>query len=137
MCHHSTTALQLSVPASSLKPLFKTNSRLHARAIAFDWLVILATITLCIQVFNPVTYLLAVLIIGARMHALAILMHDAAHYRFLKNRKWNDALTNFLTMYGLFTSIEQYCISHMAHHRHTNTEHDPDWVAKLGERKFT
>jgi fatty acid desaturase len=105
--------------------------------MAFDWAVILATIFFCIQFFNPLTYFVAVLIIGARMHALAILMHDATHYRFLKNRKWNDRLTNWLTMFWLFTSIEQYRANHLAHHRHLNTDDDPDWVAKLGKRKFT
>ncbi|MFT5265535.1 MAG: fatty acid desaturase, partial [Polaribacter sp.] len=52
------------------------------------------TIFFCIQHFNPLSYGLAVIIIGARMHALAILMHDATHYRFLKNRKRNDLITN-------------------------------------------
>ena len=137
MCHHTTADFNLSIPTADLKPLFKTRPFLHARAIVFDWLIIIATILLCIQFFNPATYFLAVLIIGARMHALAILMHDATHYRFLKNRKWNDMLTNLLTMYWLFTSIEQYRNNHMAHHRHLNSEHDPDWVAKLGESKFT
>jgi fatty acid desaturase len=120
-----------------LKPLFKTSAYRHASAIAFDWAVIATTIYCCIQYFNPATYLLAVIIIGARMHALAILMHDATHYRFLKNRKWNDLITNIVTMYPLFTSIEVYRKNHLDHHKHLNTDHDPDWVAKLGKRAFT
>ncbi|MFT6020506.1 MAG: fatty acid desaturase [Saprospiraceae bacterium] len=95
------------------------------------------TIFFCIQHFNPLSYGLAVIIIGARMHALAILMHDATHYRFLKNRKRNDLITNMMTMYPLFTSIEKYRQNHMEHHRHLNTEHDPDWVSKIGKRAFT
>ncbi len=71
------------------------------------------------------------------MHALAILMHDASHYRFLKNRKWNDLATNLLTMYWIFTTIEQYRQNHFRHHNHLNTEDDPDWAAKLGKRAFT
>ena len=70
------------------------------------------------------------------MHALAILMHDATHYRFLKNRKWNDIITNVTTMYPLFTSLEQYRQNHLRHHKHLNTEHDPDWVSKLGVEAF-
>jgi len=137
MDHHATTDWNLSIPAADLKPLFKTKPLLHARAIAFDWLIILAVMVLCARFFNPATYFLAILIIGARMHALAILMHDATHYRFVKNRKWNDILTNFLTTYWLFTTIEAYRKNHLAHHRHLNTDHDPDWVAKLGVSKFT
>ena len=80
--------------------------------------------------------MLAIIIVGARQHALAILMHDATHYRFLKSRMWNDTITNIFTMYPLFTSIEQYRENHLAHHRHLNTDHDPDWVAKLTKREF-
>ncbi|MEL6357266.1 MAG: fatty acid desaturase family protein, partial [Bacteroidota bacterium] len=82
-------------------------------------------------------YFLAVIIIGARMHALAILVHDATHYRFLKNRTWNDRLTNLLCMYPIFSSLAKYRVNHLNHHRHLNTEDDPDWVAKLGKRAFT
>lgn len=136
MTQHHANDLTLDVDSTVLKPLFKTNAYLHFLALVFDWMVIFAAIYLCIQFFNPLLYLLTVIIIGARMHGLAILMHDATHYRFLKNRKWNDLITNILTMYPLFTSIETYRQNHMRHHRHLNTEHDPDWVSKLGKREF-
>ena len=46
-------------------------------------------------------------------------------------------MTNIVTMYPLFTSIETYRRNHLRHHRHLNTDHDPDWVSKLGKRDFT
>ncbi|MEZ4990651.1 MAG: fatty acid desaturase family protein [Saprospiraceae bacterium] len=128
--------LKLQIDPIAFKTLFQIKPLLHAQAILFNWLVIGATIYGCLQYFNPATYVLAVLIIGARMHALAILMHDATHYRFLKNRKWNDLLTNITCMYPVFSSIEQYRDNHLRHHKHLNTEEDPDWVAKLGKREF-
>ncbi|MCB0640885.1 MAG: fatty acid desaturase family protein [Phaeodactylibacter sp.] len=130
-------ARTFQVDPKALKPLFKTNPLRHFSAILLDWGLIAATILLCINYFNPAMYILAVILIGARMHALAILMHDATHFRFLKNRKWNDRLTNWLTMYPIFTSIEVYRQNHLRHHQHLNTEDDPDWVAKLGKRAFT
>jgi len=72
--------LNLQISPESLKPLFKTNPFTHGLAIAFNWLIILATIFACFTYFNPLTYFVAILTIGARMHALAILMHDATHY---------------------------------------------------------
>ena len=137
MCQHDASDLNLVIDAKSLKPLFKMETHRHWRALVFDWMIIFAAIILTSQYFNPLTYVLAVVIIGARMHALAILMHDATHYRFLKNRKWNDLLTNLLTMYPIFTSIEGYRQNHLQHHIHLNTEQDPDWVSKLGVREFT
>ena len=136
MAHNTAADLNLKLDPKKLKPLFKTNAYRHTFAMIFDWTVIFATIILCVQFFNPLTYLLAVITIGARMHALAILMHDATHYRFLKNRKWNDLITNLFTMYPIFTSIEKYRDNHLRHHNHLNTEHDPDWVAKLGKQSY-
>ncbi|MEO1260251.1 MAG: fatty acid desaturase family protein [Bacteroidota bacterium] len=137
MSHHHGNNLNFNVAESALKPLFTTNAYRHALAMAFDWAIIITAVCFCIHFFNPFTYLLTVIVVGARMHALAILMHDSTHYRFLKNRKWNDLITNLLTMYPLFTSIETYRENHLRHHRHLNTEDDPDWVAKLGKPEFT
>lgn len=128
--------LDLKVNSKHLKPLFATNPLQHFLAILFNWCLIIGCILLCIQFFNPFTYIFSVIFVGARMHALAILMHDASHFRFLKNQKWNDFITDVLTMYPLFTSIAKYRQNHMRHHRHLNSENDPDWVAKLGKREF-
>lgn len=129
--------LDLSLDQEALKPLFVTDSLRHAIAIVFNWIIILSATLFCTAFFNVFLYLLVVLVIGARMHALAILMHDATHYRFLKNRKWNDLITNMVTAYPLFTTIATYRDNHLRHHRHLNTEQDPDWVSKLGKRAFT
>ena len=136
MTKNSVTAFNLNIEPKALKPLFQTRPVVHATAIVYNWAIILGSIYLCTQYFNPFAYFLAVLVIGARMHALAILMHDATHYRFLKNRKWNDLITDITTMYPLFTSLEQYRQNHLRHHKHLNTEHDPDWVSKLGVEEF-
>ncbi|MEL7423345.1 MAG: fatty acid desaturase family protein [Bacteroidota bacterium] len=119
------------------KPLFQTKAWRHALGMLQDWVIIALTIYASINWLPMIFYPVSVIIIGARMHALAILMHDATHFRFLKNRTWNDALSNWLTMYPLFTSIETYRQNHLRHHQHLNTEDDPDWVAKLGKRAFT
>ncbi len=137
MNNFDTKDLALQLSSDSLKPLFKTNPFTHGSAIAFNWLIILATIIVCTVYFNVATYFLAILVIGARMHALAILMHDATHYRFLKDRKWNDLITNVTTMYPMFLTIDNYRNNHLSHHKHLNTDHDPDWVSKFGKKEFT
>ena len=129
--------LHLQIDRKELKQFYQINTFRHASAIAFNWMVIIATAWLSIQFFHPLLYVGAVIIIGARMHALAILMHDASHYRFMKNKKWNDILTNVTTMYLVFSSIEKYRQNHLRHHMHLNTEEDPDWLAKLGRQEFT
>lgn len=137
MTTHDARDLKLEIDPKTFKPLFAIKPYRHAIALAADWIIILAAIYGSYQYFNPLTYILAIIIVGARMHALAILMHDATHFRFLKNRKWNDIITNVTSMYPLFTSIEQYRQNHLRHHQHLNTEEDPDWVSKFGKKEFT
>ena len=136
MAHYDAQDLQLDLCPAKLKPLFKINSLKHAMGILLNWSIILLAAYFGTIYLNPLTYLLAILVIGARMHALAILMHDAAHFRFLKNRKWNDLLTDVTTMYPLFLTIEKYRTNHLEHHKHLNTEEDPDWVSKLPKKEF-
>lgn len=134
---NDTKALSAKLDPAKFKALFKTKPLLHAFHILLNWVLIFATIYWSVEMASPWFYPLAVIIVGARMHALAILMHDATHFRFLRNRTWNDRLSNYLTMYPIFTSIEKYRPNHLSHHQHLNTDEDPDWVAKLGKRAFT
>lgn len=134
---HSAVALSVLIPREKLELLFRLQPHRHLLALIGDWLLIGTSIWATLSFPNPLVYVLAVIVIGARMHALAILMHDATHFRFLKNRKWNDVLTNWLTMYPLFTSIATCRQNHLRHHQYLNTEADPDWVAKLGKVAFT
>ena len=129
--------LKFKIDPLELKSLYEIKPLVHASAMLFNWLIIGGSIWLCLQFPSIWLYILTVIVVGARMHALAVLMHDATHFRFLHNRKWNDILTNIITMYPIFTSIEKYRANHLAHHSYLNTDGDPDWVAKLGNRAFT
>lgn len=137
MNNYDSKAISAQLDPVRFKQLFETNPYIHGGAIFFNWLLIIGVIYLNLTFPSFWLYFLSVIVIGARMHALAILMHDASHFRFLKNRKWNDWVTNITIMYPIFTSIEKYRNNHLAHHQHLNTEHDPDWVAKLDVREFT
>lgn len=99
-------------------------------ALAFDWLVIAAAIATCLAWFNPLTYVLAVVVIGGRQHGLGILMHEAAHYRLVKPRLLNDWLSEPLASWPIFITTRAYRFNHFAHHRHVNTPNDPDLQRK-------
>ena len=129
--------LNMGIEKGQLKELYDTAPHIHALAILANWMIIFGTAYMTSMFFNPFTYVLAVLIIGARMHALAILMHDATHFRFLKNRKLSDLVTNLFCMYPLFSSLDKYRPNHLKHHQHLNTEDDPDWFVKIGRKEFT
>jgi fatty acid desaturase len=91
-----------------------------------DWTVICLAIVLFYTLPNPITGLLALLIIGNRQHALAILGHDGTHFTLSNNRKLNDLLTNFLAMWPIGLTVSGYRILHFKHHHHTGTNDDPE-----------
>ena len=74
----------------------------------------------------PVT-LLAILLIGAGQHQLTGLAHEASHHILLKNRFWNDFVSDWFCMFPLFGSTQHYRLQHIAHHQFVNDpDRDPD-----------
>jgi len=96
--------------------------------IAHAWAVILAAIALVAIFPNPLTYILAVMLIGSRQLGLAILMHEGAHRCLSRNETRNMALSQWLCAYPIFADTRAYRRYHLAHHAHTQQENDPDLV---------
>lgn len=126
------------IDASTVKRLSALDPKRTAFALAFDWAVIFAAIAISQWAQNIPVYLLAVLIIGGRMHGFGVLLHEFAHYRFIDGRKTaSDWIGDLTLAWPVLTTIAAYRRNHLAHHRYTNTDKDPDWVFKFGSRKFT
>jgi len=92
------------------------------------WLTIFLAMALYVAWPNPLTFLLAVVLIGGRQLGLAILMHDAAHRLLFKNTRLNDWLGFYLCGSPVGASLALYRPYHLQHHRHTQQKDDPDWV---------
>jgi fatty acid desaturase len=75
---------------------------------------------------NPATYLLAVMLIGARQLGLAILMHDAAHGALHANGRVNDWVGEWLCAAPVGARLDSYRAYHLKHHRFTEQPEDPD-----------
>ncbi|MBD8063962.1 fatty acid desaturase family protein [Devosia sp. PTR5] len=124
--------------AATVKRLSVLTPWRTAFALAFDWGVIVAAIALSQWAQHWAIYLLAVVIVGGRMHGFGVLLHDFAHYRFLSGRKGlSDWICDNFVAWPILSTVASYRQNHLAHHRYTNTDKDPDWVIKLGKRKFT
>jgi fatty acid desaturase len=96
--------------------------------IAHAWLVILGAMALVAYAPNPITYVLAVMLIGSRQLGLLILMHDGAHGCFSRHGPRNMALSQWLCAYPVFADTIAYRRYHLAHHAHTQQADDPDLV---------
>lgn len=74
----------------------------------------------------PVT-IIAILLVGAGQHQLTGLAHEGSHHILLKNRFWNDLVSDWFCMFPLFSSTQHYRLQHIAHHQFVNDpDRDPD-----------
>lgn len=113
-----------------LAELSRVSGARSALHVAFEWGLIVASIWLCERYWSPWLYLLTVACIGGRQHALGLLMHEAAHFRFMKNRRVSDWVADLCVAWPVLVSTRAYRVNHFAHHRHVNTAPDPDLMRK-------
>jgi fatty acid desaturase len=97
-----------------------------ALLVLHAWALIFGSMAMFAMFPNPITFVLAVMVIGARQLGLAILMHDAALGLMFANRGLNDWVGTWLCASPVFTSLALYRPYHLAHHRHTQQAEDPD-----------
>jgi fatty acid desaturase len=113
-----------------IRRLSEIDSRKVMLIFGFELLLVAAAIAVSETWFNPVTYLIAVLIIGTRINGIGALMHDAAHHRIFKNRVLNDVVGEIMA-FPTTASMAGYRNSHFSHHRELNSHKDPDWTRHL------
>lgn len=94
--------------------------------VAGAWGLIFAAGAMFIAWPNPLTYVLAVMLIGARQLGLAILMHDAAHGALHANIKVNNWVGEWLCAAPVGAWLAAYRDYHLKHHRFTEQPEDPD-----------
>lgn len=90
------------------------------------WGVIAAAMALFIVFPNVLTFLVSAALIGSRQLGLSILMHEASHGMMFRTRWMNEKLGQWLAAAPLIINMKNYRIRHMAHHRFTRTDKDPE-----------
>jgi fatty acid desaturase len=118
------------IDPATLKSLSKIRPWRGLVQIALEWIGVAAAIWLCCRCRNPLIYVFAVMWIGARQNGLAVMMHEAVHYRLVNNRKWNDWIGEVFTAWPILVTVNAFRQTHFAHHRHVNDQEDPDWQRK-------
>jgi fatty acid desaturase len=105
------------LPAADVRALSVLSPARALGAIALEWLGIAAAITTATFIDAWPMTILAIVYIGARQHALAVIAHDASHFRLLPNRRWNDWVGNVFLAWPTFMSVQGFRHFHAAHHR--------------------
>ena len=119
-----------------IRELTRLDPRITAGYILLQWALIVAAALLCWHFWHPLLYLVTVVFIGARQHDLATMVHEAAHYRFARNRRLNDWLGEAMSWPFVILSMRTYRQHHGAHHRYLNTDRDPDWIYKQDDSEW-
>jgi fatty acid desaturase len=130
----SASAITPRIPARELidaAALATLRERVEWKGLALilhAWAVIFGSIALVAFFPNPLTYLVAVVLIGSRQLGLAILMHDGAHGCLSRNGSRNMMFSQWFCAYPVFADTIAYRGYHLAHHAHTQQDNDPDLV---------
>ena len=102
--------------------------------VAHAWGTIAAAIALVTLWPNPLTWLLAVMIVGTRQLGLAILMHEAAHGGLHPNRAINEWVGQWLCAVPVGADLASYRSYHLRHHRYTQQWKTPIFRSRRHSR---
>lgn len=115
----------------SSEELVALTQRSDARAwwaFAMNWGLIAAAFGMAIAWPNPLTIVLAVLLIAGRQLGLGIIVHDCAHHALFASRTLNERVGQWLAGNPMNTSLAKYRSYHLKHHRFAGTPQDPDII---------
>ncbi|MDP5217538.1 fatty acid desaturase family protein [Ruegeria sp. 2205SS24-7] len=112
--------------SDEIRPLAERSDIRGAWLVLHCW----GTIALALALFglwpNPLTFFLAVMIVGSRQLGLAILMHEAAHNALFQRQRLNDFVATWLCARPILADLSAYRRYHLTHHRFTQSDKDPD-----------
>lgn len=95
-------------------------------AVGSTWGVILLTFAALARWPHPVTVALALVVLGGRQLAFAILMHEGSHGTLFKNKWLGRWVPDWLCGKLVWTDLERYRAHHRQHHARTGTDQDTD-----------
>ena len=96
--------------------------------VAHAWLVIALAMVLVADFPHPLSWLIAIPVIGSRQLGLLILMHDGAHGMLAKRVWLNRLLCQFGCAWPTLADADAYRRYHLRHHAHTMQPADPDLI---------
>ena len=114
--------------SSQIKYLRTKSSLMGTLLVAHAWLVIFSLLFIYTLFPSFILYLVVITLIAGRQLGLAILMHEGAHGLIANNVRFNNYISQFFCAFPMAVDTYDYRHYHLKHHRHTQTEDDPDLV---------
>ena len=120
------------VSKEEISDLLKKSNLKACLEIANTWGWIAFAFCLSALFPNPIAYFLSLWILGGKLLACAIIMHDASHDALFTGRKLNYWIGNVLGAFPIFHRLSLYKPYHYHHHQFTGTDQDPDLPLTTG-----
>jgi len=124
----------VGLPAALVRRLSHLHPPLGVAHILLEWTAIVVAAWVTETFWHPMLYAVAVVWIGSRQHALAVMAHDGVHGLIVRNRRVNDLLAELLLAWPVLVPFRSYRHVHRLHHRHLGTERDPDFARNRPDR---
>jgi fatty acid desaturase len=106
---------------------FTAKSDFHAwRLILGNWLAIGLIFAVAAAWPNPLTIVLAIVLLAGRQLGLSVLMHECGHRTLFRRAKLNDVIGQWLCALPVMNDQPSYARGHLEHHRKAGTHEDPD-----------
>ncbi len=106
---------------------FTAKSDFHAwRLLLGNWLAIALIFYVVTTWTNPLTILLAIVLLAGRQLGLAVLMHEAGHRTLFRTPWLNDVMGQWFCALPIMNDQPSYASGHLEHHRKAGTHEDPD-----------
>jgi fatty acid desaturase len=91
-----------------------------------NWAMIIGIFAMVPLWTNPLTILLAIILLGGRQLGLGVIMHECGHSSFFTKWSWNKFAGQWLSAAFVYSNAKDYRIGHGKHHRSGGTKEDPD-----------
>ena len=124
----------VGLPTVVVRRLSHLDPGLGVAHILLEWTAIAVAAWVTETFWHPLLYAVAVVWIGSRQHALAVMAHDGVHGLIVRNRRTNDLLAELLLAWPVLVPFRSYRHVHRLHHRHLGTARDPDFARNRPER---
>ena len=118
--------------ASEITQMKQRSDWQGVRALLASWAIIAVCLAAAALEPHPLVVLTAVVLIGGQQLALAVSMHEGAHHLLFRTRWANEWAGGWLAAYPVIQDMHRYRRHHLAHHRFTGTERDPDLALASG-----
>lgn len=126
------------ISSAEMEALKSRDNWTNWRYLALNWLVIAGTLTLALLAENAILgagyswlavlpiVVLTIIVMGASQHQLGGAIHEGTHFQLFANRTLNEAASDWVAGFPIYTSTHHYRLHHMAHHQFVNDpERDP------------